>query len=372
LHRHCSMMKGKEQRMKRFAVVCLAVMFASAIGVPVRLAGAQDADWQKVLAAGKKEGVVNAASTALSGKAAVKAMNAFKEQYGISLELIPGRIATATEKIMVEQKSKSYTTDSMDAHSLNIVLLKNAGYLESVVKALPAMKEKDKFVRPLLDKEDKDAQLLNILYLFTNFWINTDLVKPGEEPKSWHDLLDPKWKGKIALMNPLFSSAPEEVMLAFGKADKSLDENYFVKLYKNAMVGGPGGADEAMDKVVRGEAAICGFVVGGTALKPFLAGAPIKPLDLKEGTMFKPVKWAMIKNAPHPNATKVYINGLLSKEGQALVSDGTGLESIRSDVPSTMPFRFHGPTLNLTYEQLVMAADRYTKKHMANLLGLKK
>ncbi len=73
-----------------------------------------------------------------------------------------------------------------------------------------------------------------------------------------------------------------------------------------------------MDKVIRGEFATGGFAVGATALKPMRNGAPVKPLDLKEGHLSKPTKWGLIKNAPHPNATKVYINWFLSKEGRCV------------------------------------------------------
>ena len=84
------------------------------------------------------------------------------------------------------------------------------------------------------------------------------------------------------------------------------------------------------------------------------------------------MKWGAIKNAPHPNANKVFINWLLSKEGQMLVSKETGLESVRNDVTSPMPIRFKGPTVSLSYEDLVLAEERGGKNYMANLLGLKK
>jgi ABC-type Fe3+ transport system substrate-binding protein len=355
--------------MKISGMVCLAVVVAFAVGL-VQSAAAQDAEWQKVMAAAKKEGIVVAASSSLSGKAAVAVMNAFQEKFGIKLELFTGRMAVAQEKIQMEQKSKSYVTDAMDAGGMSLVILQKAGYLESVAGTLPVLREKDKFFHPIA--EDPQAEMLNILEIYTFVCANTGLVKPGEEPKSWQDLLDPKWKGKIMLTNPQYATAPEEQMLAFTKGNTGLDENYFVKLYKNAIVGGTGGGDESMDKLVRGEVAIGGFFPGATALKPMRNGAPIKPLDLKEGYLSKPMKWALIKNAPHPNATKVFINWYLSKEGQTLITKETDLESVRNDVPSQMPIRMKGPAIRLSFRDLSLAEERRSKSYMATLLGLKR
>jgi ABC-type Fe3+ transport system substrate-binding protein len=161
-------------------------------------------------------------------------------------------------------------------------------------------------------------------------------------------------------------------MLAYTKAKTGLDENFFIKLYKNAVVAGPAGSREAVDQLVRGQWAITGFNSGEAVLKPIQAGAPIKPLDLKEGYIFKAVRIAAIKNAPHPNATKVYINWRLSKEGQMLVSKATDQDSVRNDVPSAMPFRFKGPEIILTYKDVELTEERASNNYMANLLGLKK
>jgi iron(III) transport system substrate-binding protein len=355
--------------MKMFRPACFAVLLGTLL-LAFQPVGAQDSNWQKILASGRKEGTVVAASSSLSGRAAVSVMNAVKEKFGISLELFTGRMAVAQEKIQTEQKSRSFVTDSMDSGGMNVLLLKKAGYLQSIVGSLPVLKEKDKFLYPIAD--DPEAQMLNILEIHTYLCYNTNLVKPGEEPKSYRDLLDPKWKGKIFLTNPLFATAPEEQLLAFTKAKTGLDDAYFAKLYRSALIGGTGGGDESMDKLVRGEVAIAGFFPGATALKPMRNGAPIRLLDLKEGHLAKPMKWGLIKNAPHPNAAMVYMNWFLSKEGQELVTKETGLESVRNDVPSPLPIQLKGPVIRLSFQDLEEAEARREKNYMANLVGVKR
>ncbi len=355
--------------MKAF-VLCLTATLVLAIGAQTQALSAEDAAWQKVVEAAKREGVVNLSTSAgFSGKAGVQVNKAFKDKYGISLEFITGQTTGRLEKVRMEQKSKSYVTDAFDAASAVFVILKKEGYLESVAEALPVLKEKDKFIGTII--EDPEAQLLVGMRIHNGLWMNTNLVKPGEEPKSYYDLLDPKWKGKILLNNPLYSSAPDAMMVVFVKA-RVLTEDYFTKLYKSASIGGVSAAKEVMDKLSRSEFAIGGFASGATAMKPFLAGAPVKPLNLKEGNLLRAVRWAAIKNGPHPNATKVFLNWLLSREGQLLATKAAGIDGVRNDIPSVMPFRFTGPPQVETYDLMLLSEQRYSKQYLANLLGLKR
>ena len=354
--------------MKASAFVCLIVVLAIGIGLPGMSMGAEDADWQKVVAAAKKEGVVVAASSTFEGEAAVAAMKAFKDRYGISIEFIPGRMVTATEKIMVEQKSKSYVTDCIDTYGTSTILLRNAGHLESIVNTLPVIKEKDKFNVNITD--DPEGLMVNIAGMSSDIYINTNLVKPGEEPKSWYDLLDPKWKGKIYLLSPVHNSGPEQVLAGFTRAGV-LSEDYFIKLYKNAIIGGPGGGSEMTDKLVRGEVAIAGFA-GTSGLKELRDGAPIKPLDLKEGRLANYERWVAIKNRPHPNATKVFLNWILSPEAQTIVAKLSLMEPVRNDISEPPLVTFKNPKVVLSLEDNELSAKRRKENYLANKLGIKR
>src|SRR4051812_36162508 len=128
--------------MKTFRAVYAVAVVVSALGF-VSSVNAQDAAWDKVVADAKKEGTLTAVSTIVAGKSAISVMKAFKDTSGISLEYFPGRVGAAIEKIITEQKSKSYVTDSLDTHGVESIALKKAGYLESVASSLPALKDKD-------------------------------------------------------------------------------------------------------------------------------------------------------------------------------------------------------------------------------------
>src|SRR5262249_30282084 len=146
-----------------------------------------------------------------------------------------------------EQKSRSYSTDAFDG--LSPATLKREGYLESVAPTLPALREKDKFLRSPI-QDPPEGQVLAMLVNNMTFWYNTNLVKPGEEPRSYQDLLDPKWKGKIYLNNPLYGESPDGWMDIFVRA-KILPEDYFVKLYANGTLAGVGGPKEIVEKLAR-------------------------------------------------------------------------------------------------------------------------
>ncbi|MBI2987328.1 MAG: hypothetical protein HYY45_11230, partial [Deltaproteobacteria bacterium] len=100
--------------MKVFVIVCLTAILALAIGAPAPAISAGEAAWQKVVEAAKREGVVNLSTSYFRGKAGVEVSKAFKDKYGISLELTTGRVISLMEKVSVEQRSKSYVTDTLN------------------------------------------------------------------------------------------------------------------------------------------------------------------------------------------------------------------------------------------------------------------
>jgi iron(III) transport system substrate-binding protein len=242
---------------------------------------------------------------------------------GIELQGVEQRGRESREKIIAEQQSRNYVADVVISGTDTQAELITLGFTEpfpgsdigSVVPALvPAA-----------------GQSPRTLTVFT-IAINTSLVPPDQEPKTWQDVLDPKWKGKLAMDDPR-GSGPGGTILSgvealYGQdiAQKLADQKPFF-----ATQAGP-----IWTALNRGEYAM--FLSSGhpDVISNRRAGAPIRQIKASDGVGVTPINQSLIKNAPHPNAAKLWIEWSLSEEGQKLLAQ-QGYAVVRQGIRATEP-----------------------------------
>jgi len=291
-----------------------------------------DANWQKAVQASKSEGKLSVYSFNLTGDVGNAVTKAVKRDLGLDMEVITGPGAQLVERIKSERRSGQFLVDVMDGSPALIVQSKQDS---STVKwtDLPATREKGVWTfGPLLDKDG------HLMWWIPNFFMpyyNTNLVKAGEEPKAWKDFLDPKWKGKIGISNP--DTVPTLNRMYIVMTTRGvLNASYFTELAKQDIKFFPTFRDD-IAAAGRGEISL-DLSSSPTVANPLVKqGAPVRPFDISEGIMATGAAVVAIKDAPHPNAAQVYMNWLLTKEGQAIVHEAIGSTALRSDVTDFTP-----------------------------------
>ncbi len=256
-------------------------------------------------------------------------MRGFKEKYGIKLEVVgPMSAAELVPKIEMEQRSKAYVVDVVETGgSTPFNVFKPRGLLAEPIK----VPEAQNLAVWTQDPFAGDPQ--GYIFTYYNFTpgplINTKLVSPDREPKSYLDLLDPWWKGKIIWDDP---STFGPGSTAFNHIWRTLGEDYLRKLATQDVKTSRVRA-EIHELLVRGEYAL---VLGAStpyAMKLLEAGAPVKVIRPKEGMGAAGWSVMIIKNTPHPNAARLFINWFISKEGQYIFSYEGKVPAYRKDVP---------------------------------------
>jgi len=293
----------------------------------------QDAAWAKVIEAAKKEGRLVIYGDSPFAAAGRTLATAFTAQYGIPIDLLilPGR--QQAEKLKVERGIGKPVADVVQtgvSSSTEIVL---SDLAESTVESLPVLKDRSVFYVDPVYGPQKQIIAFGLTYLGPV--VNTNKVKP-DEIKSWNDVLNPKWKGQIILSDPRGTGAGLNLFSTL-TYHKVLDYDYFRRLARQELALWPGGHREAYLMVGRGEYAL--DFGGGSSEISFLVmeGAPIKTIATEEGSVGQIQPVLLAKGAPHPNAARLFINWLLSQEGQEAYHKTAGSQPLRKDMPDFTP-----------------------------------
>jgi iron(III) transport system substrate-binding protein len=298
-------------------------------------------DWEKkwaaIVAGAKKEGkvVIIAPPDPQVREALPKA---FKEKYGVTVEYIGGRSSETAAKMRAEHAAGVNTVDVALSGIQTMALIfyreKMIDPIDDTVLVHPEVTEGKywKTGKPwFMDPEGK-----YILRLFNTlssaFYINTSLIKP-EEIKKGQDLLNPKWKGKIVAHDPTVpgtgSNDAARLYVQYG-------EEFIKKLYIDQKPQIVRDRRQITDGILRGSYAIALGAEDDDMDKLSKEGLPIKSIyELEDlpGTLSAGVgQLALVKNAPHPNAARLFINWMASKEGLELFSRNRGGAPTRNDV----------------------------------------
>lgn len=183
----------------------------------------------------------------------------------------------------------------------------------------------------------QDGKYVGVEVFVLGFSYNTELVKPEDAPKTWDDLLDPKWKGKIQFPNPAASgTATLMVLNQMMQRGEKEGWNYFEKLVKQAN-SMPDSGSSPTKAVAMGEAHI-GI---GFDFMAYEAKAKGETVDFvvpdKTPILVNPV--SIVKDGPNPKGAKKFIDFLLSKDGQQILADWYHIPinpEVKSKTPLTL------------------------------------
>jgi iron(III) transport system substrate-binding protein len=168
---------------------------------------------------------------------------------------------------------------------------------------------------------------LSRIYL-SSIAYNTSLVKAEDAPKSYADLLDPKWAGKMVKGHPAYSGT---IMTATFQMVREFGWGYYEKLAKQRVMQVQSSTDPPK-KLALGERAVMadGNEYNVVLLKE--AGQPVEPIYPSEGTPTISGPTAIFASAPHPNAARLFQAWLHTRETQQFFIDFTAQYSVHAQV----------------------------------------
>jgi iron(III) transport system substrate-binding protein len=305
-------------------------MFSSSLAPAAESKG----EWEKTLAAAKKEGTVVVGIPASSElRTAISAK--FQAKFGISVELLSARGPENVTRIVTEFNAGVRYFDILVAGGATPLAMVAAGAADDFQSymILPEVKDPKNWWGGHIweDNVSGKRQIYAFLcYTSETWWYNSSQAEAGEI-RSFDDLLNPKWKGRIGVLDPRNPGSGQNTWSFLWKAK---GEEFLTKLAQQELLVNQN-LRQLADALAKGKLA---FTLGLShyTFDPFIkAGLPVGPVSrIKDGAHANNGSGVItvVKNPPHPNAAKVFVNWLLSKEGQEIYGKAMTQGTRRLDV----------------------------------------
>src|SRR3954449_6290598 len=241
-----------------------------------------------------------------------KLARAFEAQYpDIAVQIERSGSERLFQRVSQEFGSNIHAADLINSSDAShFIPWKKSGWLapfvsEDMAKYFPA------------EHRDGDGMFVTSRIWLSSIGYNTSLVKPEDAPKSFADLLNPKWAGKMVKAHPAYSGT---IMNATFQIARDLGWEYFEKLAKQRVMQVQSATDTPK-KLALGERAIMVDGAGYLVIRDKEAGKPVDVIYPAEGTPVATSPSVVFKAAPNPNAARLFFSWMHGREGQQILID---------------------------------------------------
>jgi ABC-type Fe3+ transport system substrate-binding protein len=309
-------------------IVCVLFSSQSPAATVAEVAQMKSADREKRLVEGaKKEGKLNFYTGLIVDQLVRPLKAAFEKEYPfVQMDFFRGNSERVAQRVIVEYQAKKYDVDVISG-SAATTMVQRAGYMQQFYS--PYLVD-----YPEKLKDPKGFWASTHVYFLT-LGYNTRSVKPAEVPKSYEDLLAPRWKGQMLWAMSRDSGAPLFVGNIFLSMGQQAGKAYLQKLKAQNITKSSVSARQILDLVIAGESAIALQIFNHHAYISKAAGAPVdwQALEPVPATISS---IGLAKNSPHPHTAMLFLDFVLSKKGQTIIQSANYLPA-HPDVASLQP-----------------------------------
>ena len=327
---------------KRNYVVALAVHVTTFLTVaPAFSAATPQFEWERTLATAEQEGQVTVYGA--PGITYQNAMGAFQERFPkIRLVYVPGSGSNNAQRLMAERRAEKYLADVFVGGSGTLIeVLFDGGVLDPLPPALilPEVKDQSLWFNKKHIYADAKGQYVFMMQGNINTALaayNSKLMKPNGINSHW-DVINPRWKGKIVVYDPRARGHIQALRNVYH--NPKLGGEFLRRLFSEMEVTTSRDQRLMIDWLAQGKYHLHLFATANDIEDAKKKGLPVDLIDAPADESYISGGFghvALINKAPRPNAARVFVNWLLSKEGQIKWQEKTDNNSFRTDISKSM------------------------------------